>query len=568
MASSDEKPLAKLIVDWQSIRPVGEPIRKLVSIKPVNLMDDYSRLLDKGKKYLIKELGMANNNGNGTEAKEPRKVDFVYGGDKFNIPDGMDLDEAAEAINRQREEEGVDVAINEPIDAFPLDGAVALMRVLQRRYGWTHLEPTPGFFGPRPPVMVGVEIGGGKRVQVPWGNMRVPKIDGNISTGYRFNEGMPCFLISGNVKRKHERTVSAIAEEVREEIKRASIYKAKAVKINFRDNDGDRKDFDYNLCPKFMNVEEMGDTEPIFSKVIEDAIRINMHNPVRFSKRCRAKGASLKKGILLAGPYGTGKTLTAFEAAKLCERHGWTFMLLEDVRDLDLAIGFAKLYQPCMLFAEDVDRAAAGPRSPEMDRLLNTLDGVESKSRDESLIVVLTTNHAEQINRAFIRPGRIDVVINITPPDEEACLRIVKKYVADGGCKMEGGDEQFKEAIKCLVGANAAFFRCTVEQAKLAAIENMDSENSDVIIRPADLKTVAEGMVPHCKMINPEHGQKNLLEMDDVEVHDPIKFAMEALMHKAAETVLELVADPKTLHKIVVKKMNKRGPLGGSGGLN
>lgn len=520
--------------------------------------DPANYIRTKGERIMATATAPSTNGKTDDKDKDkPRKVDFAYQGDRMIIPEGMDLDEAKLAIERQLEEENVDVQISETIKAFPLDGAVALMKVLKKRYGWTHLIPTQGFFGPRPPSMVGVDITHNETIQVPWGNMGVPKIDGTITTSYAFDNGMPQFRLSGTVKRKHERVVAAIAAEIREFIRTESIYRGKAIKINFRDGDGDRRDFDINLTPKFINLETLGDTEPIFSKPIENAIRINIYNPIRYSKRCKDKGASRKKGIVLGGPYGTGKTLTAFQCAKVCMENGWTFLYVEDVRDLDLALNFAKMYQPCVVFGEDMDKMASGPRTPDMDKMLNTIDGVESKG-DDSLITVLTTNHLEVINRAFLRPGRIDAVINVTPPDKEACLRIVKKYVADGDCKLTGSDDDLGEAIKCLVGANAAFFRCTVEQAKLAAIENMPDDAAEVVIGPDELRVVAEGMLPHCKLINPEHGQKSLLDLEGDEAQDPLVLAGEILTQKFCEVLMSNIANPKTLEKIIFKKMGKR----------
>ena len=493
--------------------------------------------------------------------KEVRKVDFAYEGDRIVLPKDMDLDEAEKAIQRQRDEENVTVNINEPILCTPFDGAVALMRVLKRRYGWTNLVPEDmGWWGTRPPSMVGVEIGVDERIQVPWGNMQVPKIDGTLQTNYWFNEGMPCFKLTGTVKRKHERFVAEIAQQIREEVKRNSIYRAKTVKINFRDSDGERKEFDFNLAPKFIDLGAIGDSQPIFSESIANAIRINIHNPIRFSARCRKKGASLKKGIMLGGPYGTGKTLEAFECAQLCAQHGWTFLYLEDVRYLDLAYGFARLYQPCLLFAEDADKALAGPRTPEMDKVLNVIDGVESKG-EQSVMLILTTNCLEVINRAFLRPGRIDAVINVLPPDVEACLKIVRKYVAEGDCKLSGSAEELKKAIEPLVGANAAFFRNTVEQCKLSAIEKMDTDDADVVISPDDLRIVAEGMVPHAKLINPEHGKKSLLDLQE-EMTDPLQMGFEILSQKFAEAFVDQITNPKVLKGIIVKKMKKRGMNG------
>lgn len=509
----------------------------------------------KSKKY--------ESNGDGIreydEDEGPREVDFAREGNRIVLPTDMGLDEAEAAIRRQKEEENVVVNLNEPIEAFPLDGAVALMRVLKKRYGWTHLVPEIGFWSNKPPTMVAVEIGVNERIQVPWGNCVVPKIDGTINTGYEMKNGVPSFLITGSIKRKHEQVVHQIAEEVRQVVKTQSIYKGKAIKINFRDSEGGRECFDESLAPKFLDLSSIASNEPIFSKVIEASIRKNILVPIRHSKRCRKKGASLKKGVILGGPYGTGKTLTAFQIARICVENGWTFVYLEDVRDLDLALGFAKQYQPVCLFAEDADKALAGPRTSEMDRVLNIIDGVESKNSEQALMLVLTTNHLPVINGAFLRPGRIDTIIEVTPPDHDACLAIVRKYVAEGDCKLEGTDDELKKAIEPLVGANAAFFRNAVEQAKLSAIENMPDDDADVIIRPQDLRIISEGMVAHARLLNPDHGKKPLLDLENTDVRDPLTLASEILVQKFAEGFVSQITNPKVLEKVIFKKMKRSG---------
>lgn len=496
----------------------------------------------------------------GEEDNVPKKVDFVYEGDKMVIPEDMSLDDARDAIIRQIDEEAVTVQISEIIKTFPLDGAYALMRVLKRRYGWTNLKPTPGFWGPTPPTMVGVEVNFNEHVQVPWGSFTVPKVDGTLTTTVHFEDGMPLLRISGTVRRRHERIIASIAEEIRLEVKEHSIYRFKAVKINFRDQDGNRKEFDANLAPRFLDLSSLGDTSPIFSRTVEDAIRLGILNPIQYSDRVRNIGGSLKRGVLLAGPYGTGKTLTAFQVAKHCMEHGWTFLYLEDVRDLDLAINFAKLYQPCVLFAEDVDKTVSGVRTPEMDRLLNTIDGVESKG-DKSLITVLTTNNLDAIHRSFLRPGRIDTVIRVNPPDLEACVRIVKKYVAEGGCKLIGTDDELQVAVKPLLGANAAFLRNAVEAAKLSALEHMADDDSTMTITAEDLAIVSKALLDHCRLINPEHGKAAAVLDMEGEMIDPMHFAMDIAMQKMAEAFVGQITNPKVLGGIIAKSM-KRGKNG------
>jgi hypothetical protein len=498
------------------------------------------------------------------EEKVPRKVAFEYSGDRFVIPSDMDLTEAIAALTRQQQEEAVVVNVMEPVMAFPLDGAAALMKVLQKRYGWQNLMPDHHWWGSTPPTMISVEIAPGQRVQVPWGNMSVPKVDGKLMTGWTLNENTPIFQLGGSVKRMHERLVAEIAAAVRQEVLHNSIYRGQAIKINYRDAGGNRKDFDPAFAPKFIDLAEVGD-EAIFSTKIEKQLEINLYNPVRHTDMCRQNGISLKRGVILAGPFGTGKTLTAYQLAKVCVLNGWTFLYLSDCRDLDLAINLAKMYRPCVVFAEDIDRAVTGARDEGMDKLLNVVDGIESKAKDQGLMVVLTTNNINAINTAFIRPGRMDAIIEIMPPDAQACVRIVRKYATEGGCVMTGSDADVVEAIKVLVGANAAFFRVVVEMAKLSAISQA-VPTQPVVISPADLKVAADSMLMHARLLNPRHGEVPLHELPPDVVHDPLNFALSVLMRLFVEEFFDMLETPQKLTAILTNKeiMAPRKPAAGT----
>lgn len=503
----------------------------------------------------------ASTNGTKTPDKKKageKKPQIERGGKKILIPDGMGYLEAAESLKRQHEEEQKLVNVAEAVRAFPLDGAVALMRVLQRRYGWANLEPTPGFFGDRPPAMISVETGPDSRVQVPWGNMTVPGVEGVLTTGFKYEEKMPLFVLNAQVKRKDEHIVAAIAGEVREEVRANSIYKGKAVRISFRDDSGDRiEEFEPGFCPKFIDPK-VGE-EPIFSDALARELDTNLFNPVRHTQKCRDNGVSLKRGVLLTGPYGGGKSLCMFVAAKECVAHGWTFVYLEDVRDLDLAIAFGRLYGPTMVAGEDIDRAVTGPRSPEIDRVLNTIDGIESKNKDVELIVVLTTNHLGAINPAFIRPGRIDAVIEVMPPDETAVARIVRRYATDGGCTVEGSDAEIAQAVRPLLGANAAFFRVVVDRAKLASIASAE-KGKPVHVSLEALAATASGMEFQAKLINPEHGRKPLAELEGSEEVHPAVMIAEVGMQMLAEKFVDQVTDPKKLSVALKKTIGKTFP--------
>jgi transitional endoplasmic reticulum ATPase len=494
-----------------------------------------------------------------TEEKEPpRKIDVEFHGDKFIIPHDMDYDEAIEALARQRDEENTDVSIQEMVNAFPLDGAVAFQKALKEKYGWANLVPTPGFFGSSPPTMVGVEIAFGQTLQIPWGRCIVPKVDGTLSTGWRMENDMPVFNLTATVKRRHEKNVAEIAKRVREIVATESIYRGQAVKLNFRDTDGERRyEFSPTFAPKFIDLKKYAGQEIVYSSETQRMIETNLFNPVQHTERCRKNGIPLKRGILLEGRYGTGKTLTAHRLAQICVQNGWTFLYVEDVRDLDLALAFAKLYSPCVLFAEDVDRTMPnGPRTPEIDKILNTLDGVESKHIE--VMTVLTTNHVGGIHSGFLRPGRIDTVIPIQAPDDNAMLRLVRHYgkTKAGESIVEGTDADIITAVKGLKGSNAAFVQEAVERAKLSAI----GKNEDkMVITPDDISVAVASMQTHIRMVCPEAGMQ--IEEGD-EVIDPMKMAFDIMMDQCAFHLLNKIANPKTLEKIILKQSKRRRGMG------
>lgn len=432
-----------------------------------------------------------------------KDFDVERKGTKIILPPDMTYDTAINWLKRKRKQEESEVEVSESIRAFPLDGAVALADVLKEIYGWTDLVSTfGGFLGMMEfkPTLIAVDIGPNETIQVPWGNIQIPGIEGTLETGWEMNDEMPCFVLKATIKRKHEKVIHQLADAVRERIKTHSIYRGKAIRMSFRDTEGNRKDFNPSNCPRFEDPTQVTSDDLIFDAETEAILRTALFTPVKYADACRTYRTPLKRGVLLEGPYGTGKTLTAGALAGICVTapKPWTFLYVEDVRDLDLAIRFARLYQPTVVFGEDIDRAVGMNRDTEVDRILNSLDGIGSKSNE--IFVVLTTNDVEVINPAFIRPGRIDTVVHIGPPDVEASVRLIRLY---GGSLLDerATDEMLAEAVWPVVGSNAAFLREVTERSKLHAISR--SEGREMIISAEDIKHAALQMANHQRLADP-----------------------------------------------------------------
>lgn len=417
-----------------------------------------------------------------------------YAGTKIVLPNDpaeMTLDEAMDCLKRIKKQDETVVAVHEEVDTYPLDGAHALMQVLRQIYGWANAVPTPSFWGPQPPTMVNMEVGFGQNIQVIWGRFDVPGIDGYISTGATMKNGRYIFVINGEVKQKEKKVVKRIADAVREYVRSNSVYKGKAVRLR-TNPDGE---FDAENAPVFMDLSKVNVEELVFSKDVEEQIRTNLFAPIMYTDMCRKHKIPLKRGVLLEGPYGTGKTLTAYVCAYLAQKHGWTFIYLDRVTALDEALVFARQYAPAVVFAEDIDRTTAGERTTEVDDVLNNIDGIDSKGMD--IITILTSNHADTINKAMLRPGRLDAIIHVAPPDMEAVRKLIRLYARD----LVDANENLDEAATELAGQIPAVVREAVERSKLHAIHRAVGRDEGLRLTGSDLAGAARGMRRHLELL-------------------------------------------------------------------
>jgi transitional endoplasmic reticulum ATPase len=127
----------------------------------------------------------------------------------------------------------------------------------------------------------------------------------------------------------------------------------------------------------------------------------------------------------------------------------------------------ARNYQPCVVFQEDIDRLTSGGRTVQMDEILNIIDGIESK--DSQIMVVVTTNAYDDINKAMLRAGRLDARIHIPLPNAETVGRLLRSYGGD----MIPQDEDISEACNILANlVTASEVAEVITLAKGAAIRN------------------------------------------------------------------------------------------------
>ena len=201
--------------------------------------------------------------------------------------------------------------------------------------------------------------------------------------------------------------------------------------------------------------------------------RIERHT-IGFSRnadKLLAAGRHLKRGVLLYGSPGTGKTLTAmYLAAQMTQR---TVIVITGVAmgAIATACKLARMLLPATVIVEDVDLVGTERQHQTINanavlfELLNQMDGL---AEDADILFILTTNRPDVLEPALAsRPGRVDQAIEIPLPDLRCRRRLLRLYAA--GLKVDAAS--LDHAAKITDGASGAFIRELLRKAALLAAD-------------------------------------------------------------------------------------------------
>ena len=323
------------------------------------------------------------------------------------IPSTMTKLEASKELEKQylNEEQVIDLVAEFPEWQWK-DVLISVKKVTEETFGW--MNAVGSFFSDPTEIDIVVDIKNGKKVTEKGyiGNFKITtwdKASANLSI-----DRAGTVHINVNVKRKHSKEVTQYFNMIREHLGSKSFYRGKSIVVTASPRGGVDFELIENKCSDKIVLNS--DERNVVDTFVIDAL-----------------GEEAKRTYLFTGDYGNGKTEVAMQVGKEAVHKGISFFYLKDAKLFDSVLNKLKQYSPALLFVEDIDEiAGTEDRDAEMNKILNTLDGVQTKG--SSLTTIFTTNHIDRINSALRRPGRIDLIVQFKNPDKEAVKKIYEIY--------------------------------------------------------------------------------------------------------------------------------------------
>lgn len=351
-----------------------------------------------------------------------RDDDITYNGKAWNVPDQYrgNLKTASRDFSRFVEAQEEIIQVTRLFDYRPLDGAHAVYQMLKAYFGYAQTKARQGIFGKVPPNEVDISVGFidgiEQHLTVPFGSdMVLPGLPGAVMTITQQRSALGNLLyLSTNCRRADKTAVEGFYTVVQKFLEENSIYRGKAV----------------NGAMQFFDTDKINPDLFVYSAQVWADAETHIFSPMRDTALLTQRGYGSKRVVLLEGPYGTGKSGLGRTSAKVAVAAEWTAIICRPgVDDPFDVLNTARLYQPALIFIEDIDTIAASMDPNYVTKLLDTFDGFGNK--DLKMQLVLTTNHADRIHKGMLRPGRLDALIHIGEMDRPGVERLARIVCGD-----------------------------------------------------------------------------------------------------------------------------------------
>ena len=257
----------------------------------------------------------------------------------------------------------------------------------------------------------------------------------------------------------------AFLAAIRKTMRVRNIYRGRILSLSYDDH---AVSIDFHKLPR-IERDAIVLPEGLLERVERHTIRFG-----QLAEKLRSASRHLKRGLLLHGSPGTGKTLTAMYIAGQSPDRTVILLTGRGLGLIEQSCAIARALQPATIIIEDVD--LIGEERTHQNQACNTvlfelLNQMDGLADDADILFVLTTNRPDILEPALAaRPGRIDQAIEVPLPDAECRRRLFDLY-GQGLTLALSDAESF---VRRTEGASAAFIRELLRRAALIAVEESD----------------------------------------------------------------------------------------------
>ena len=189
-------------------------------------------------------------------------------------------------------------------------------------------------------------------------------------------------------------------------------------------------------------VKRRRDAEPPSSPPVlpQDQLDLLWQNTIGYLEsvnleRIRAYGGRAKRGVLLTGAPGNGKTMACRWIWEACRERRWEYRMVtpdnyRQARAHDSVQALFGVAKRGIVFFDDMDLALRDrdkvAETEDQAVFLSAMDGIAVQ---EGVVFVFTTNCSlDLIDKAFKRPGRLDLVLHFKAPDPALRRRLLERW--------------------------------------------------------------------------------------------------------------------------------------------
>lgn len=409
------------------------------------------------------------------------------------------------------------------IRCWRTDGAYQLNRAITEVFGVakTKNEQTPSN-NSKPMETLDVVFADGSRTKVPYGKIDMEDLGEGSEITISYDERSHHLLIKGVCQFKFQSLMDDIILRTRELLASESIYKHQILEIGSDIND-----------PRVLNLDGIDKQLMVLSSKTEFELQ-PLTSRILYPEKCIRRGIPLKFGCLLEGSYGTGKTLYAFKLAKQAVANGWLFIYLKEPKHLAEVLRMCQVIDRSghgvVIFTEDIDQVTRGNRDAQLQDILNTLDGGDTK--DMNVITLFTTNHIELIEPTFLRGKRIGSVITMDCLDKETAEKFIKaSFTSAEGYELEGDFTEVYEYIE-QVKIAPAFMAEIIESTKSKLIFADDNK-----VTPFHIRTSVESYQRQVNLAQ----KKDMSETLEMRFTNAFKEVMRTAEIEKVEKILRMI---------------------------